>query len=263
MTFQDPYVYPGTTILRNKYDIRDQEKLSETERRVTWKGRLSLIEKPPSQDYGLAHLQAIHSRLFSEIYDWAGQLRTVNLSKEHTNFLPGAYLKNGINEVATKIRETGLVSRDLSDDEFCIAISNVLSDLNFVHPFREGNGRAQRAFLDDIASASGRILAWRNVSTIDHLNASIQSAKDGNGVAFLPLFREMLKPPKDGHATLESRIYDTTPTTTSSTFPAKPWTGLQSFYGAGVCGAWMPRTKTTCILHAGHGGHHRSKLLKH
>lgn len=88
MTFRDPYVYPGTTILRNKYDIRDQEKLSEIERRVTWKGRLSLVEKPLSQDYGLTHLQAIHSRLFSEIYDWAWQLRTVNFPKDTPIFSP-------------------------------------------------------------------------------------------------------------------------------------------------------------------------------
>lgn len=74
----DPYVYPGTTILRNKLDIRDAATLDLAERRFT---TIRARQGIPQGDFDLGHLKAIHHHLFQDVYEWAGKIRTVEISK--------------------------------------------------------------------------------------------------------------------------------------------------------------------------------------
>ena len=77
----DTYVYPGTEVLRNKADIRDQEALDSFEADATAVRMLELIDNPVQGTFDLPHLCAIHRHLFKDVYDWAGEIRTVDISR--------------------------------------------------------------------------------------------------------------------------------------------------------------------------------------
>jgi cell filamentation protein len=81
----DPYVYPGTTILRNKLGIRDAATLDALERRMVAQ---RMAEGIPTGDFDLAHLQAIHRHLFQDVYHWAGKIRTVELNNSRVPHFP-------------------------------------------------------------------------------------------------------------------------------------------------------------------------------
>ena len=74
----DPYVYPDTRVLKNKLDFRDAQALDQFERRMVAQ---RIAEGVPSGDFDLRHLQAIHHHLFQDVYDWAGQVRAVEIAK--------------------------------------------------------------------------------------------------------------------------------------------------------------------------------------
>ena len=81
---QDSYCYPGSTVLRNKLDIRDDSTLNDAEQQLSAVAAATIEFSPPP--YNLASLQKIHRTLFSDLYDWAGELRTVGISKQNTRF---------------------------------------------------------------------------------------------------------------------------------------------------------------------------------
>ena len=96
----DPYVYPGTTILRNKLGIRDAGQLEAFERHVVPQ---RMAEGLPTGDFDLAHLQAIHRHLFQDVYDWAGEVRTVELNKGGHQFMFRQYIQTGMADVHQRI----------------------------------------------------------------------------------------------------------------------------------------------------------------
>ena len=80
--------YPGTTVLINKLDIRDETTLNEAEALATFVNASKLEQHPLEGAFDFAHYKAVHHFLFSDLYDWAGQIRTVNISKKGTRFCP-------------------------------------------------------------------------------------------------------------------------------------------------------------------------------
>jgi cell filamentation protein len=96
----DPYVYPGTTILRNKPGIKDAAQLDAFERHVTTQ---RAAEGIPAGCFDLSHLQSIHRHLFQDVYDWAGQVRTVELSKGGDQFMFRHYIHTGIADIHRRI----------------------------------------------------------------------------------------------------------------------------------------------------------------
>lgn len=209
--FSDPYLYPGTQILINNFNIKDAKKLAQVERAVSWEGRQSLEIDPINLPFTLEYLQAIHQRLFGKLYPWAGKLRTVNISKGGNSFLPADRFDTAGQALKETISQSGLLDKDLPEPDFIHHISDLLADLNYIHPFREGNGRSQRAFIDMVAKVSGRKITWRNISTHDYMLASIETFHSGNGKAFIPLFPKMLLPPVEGLSILDSSFYAVTP----------------------------------------------------
>jgi len=195
----DPYVYPGTRVLKNLLGIHDAQELSNVEYDLTWMRRQQLELNPIQGDFDLQHLQAIHHHLFQDLFAWAGQLRTVVISKGSSVFYAsddfataGAYTFN-------YLREASLLSPgNMSDDVYVEGMAEFISRLNYLHPFREGNGRANRAFIDQVAALSGRTMSWRNVGKDENLRASIRSVNEGTGEAFVPMLRLVIAPPLDG-----------------------------------------------------------------
>jgi cell filamentation protein len=84
----DPYVYPGTSILRNRWGVRDAAELARREATITAARLAELAERPIPGDFDLAHLQALHRHIFGDVYDWAGEIRSVAIAKDDLFALP-------------------------------------------------------------------------------------------------------------------------------------------------------------------------------
>lgn len=167
----DPYVFPGTDVLRNMRDIRDGAELEQIEASLTYLRSLQLASQPIPGDYDLPHLQAFHRYLFGDLYEWAGELRTVVLAKTDLFCLPEHIESYGA-EIFGKLAEEHQLS-GLDQETFIDRLAHYLGDVNALHPFRDGNGRAQRAFFAQLASDAGYRLDWELVDPQRNTAASV------------------------------------------------------------------------------------------
>ena len=175
----DPYVYPGSSCLRNRLGIRDPAALARLEASQTAIILAQLERERLAGRYDLMHLRAFHRRIFGDIYTWAGELRTVPIAKERSLFaLPEhieSYLRRALSELTAE-----QFLRGLAREEFVDRITHYHGELNAVHPFREGNGRTQRAFLGQLAHDAGYHIAWERLDAERNLEASRASLKGDN-----------------------------------------------------------------------------------
>ncbi len=145
------YCYPPEySVLKNKLDIRDTAKLDYEEREIVTQ-RIS--EGSPKGDFDLSHLQAIHKHLFQDIYEWAGQIRTVEIYKGAQQFQFRQYIGTGMQDVHGRIKKAGYL-QGLNKSEFAHKAGVIIGDVNFVHPFRDGNGRTQLQYLKQFGDNS-------------------------------------------------------------------------------------------------------------
>ena len=136
--------YPGTSCLMNKFDIRDAQKLDELESSIVY-GKLALLQHAPiTCSFDFAHYKRIHQFLFCDLYDWAGQIRDVDLFKKGTAFVPASDIERCANALFGRLQ--AFRPENLSRREIIENIADFYNTLNMLHPFREGNGRTQRVF---------------------------------------------------------------------------------------------------------------------
>lgn len=167
----DPYVYPGASVLRNKFGIEDSLALYRAERLLTTRrGKRGV----PSGDFDLAHLRAIHRQLFQDVYDWAGETRTVEIAKNGHRFMFRRFIESGMADVHRRIVAATYFS-GLSRSAFADAAGEVMGDVNYVHPFRDGNGRTQLLYLKQLAARAGHDLDLRRVDAKGWIEASIRA----------------------------------------------------------------------------------------
>lgn len=188
----DRYVYPGTMVLINKFGIEDEKKLHEVERGYTLRRTRDLREKGVTGRFDRAHIQAIHKELFGAIYDWAGEFRDVTTYKGGTEFAKPEEIIGKLNALAGEIRDADYF-RGLPKKETAAALSSTMAKLNLIHPFREGNGRTQRIFMEQLAMNAGYELDLSKVSENDMRNASI-AANIGRGQLMTYLFESNMEP---------------------------------------------------------------------
>lgn len=167
---EDPYTDPVTGVLRNKLGLRTVEQLQAAEREITHTALIFLKESPVPPTYDLKHLRAIHYRIFGDIYDWAGQLRTVAIAKGSWFCLP-QYIESSAAETFRALHSENLL-HGLPRGAFTERLTYYLGEVNAIHPFREGNGRAQRAFFEQLASDAGFILDWQHLDADRNIAAS-------------------------------------------------------------------------------------------
>jgi cell filamentation protein len=168
---QDPYCYPGTFVLINRLCIRDQAALDAFEAEVT--ALRSAQEVPPgSLDY--SHFLAIHKHLFQDVYDWAGEIRTVRVAKQGSAFCYPEYIDSEMRKLFSElVRQRHF--RDRSPADFAARAAHFLAELNAIHPFREGNGRTQLSFLKLLAEQVGYPLFLIRLDPDAMLQAMIKS----------------------------------------------------------------------------------------
>ena len=154
-------------MLENKLGLTTSADLARAEERISKKKAIELFEQGmldalPAGRFST--LQAIHRYLFSEIYDFAGKIRTVNLAKGNFRFAPLMYL------------EVALVNIDHMPQASFDEIVEKYVEMNIAHPFREGNGRSMRIWLDHLFKAEiGRVVDWSRVDKEDYLLAMERS----------------------------------------------------------------------------------------
>lgn len=161
MNFVDPYLDPGTGILRNLVGATSQEQLRKIESDVASAAEIELENIPRSND--LKELQAIHKALFGKIYDWAGEIRTVDIKKGSEEFFLFQFrVSQGADFVFSELAKEHVL-RGLNREDFAKRLAYFYEQLNFVHPFREGNGRTQRVFWNRVAADAGYFIDWSQV----------------------------------------------------------------------------------------------------
>ncbi|MGE8353269.1 MAG: putative adenosine monophosphate-protein transferase Fic [Pseudomonas protegens] len=173
---QDPYCYPGSAVLRNKLGIRNDPTLSTAEQLFSALAAQSLEFSPPP--YGLDSLRTIHLTLFADLYEWAGELRTVGIFKQDTRFCQPAYIEKEADKIF-KIMAAANWFEGMERKELIIAVAETYSELNVVHPFRDGNGRAQRILFEHLIMNAGFEISWWEIEGGEWIKANI-AAYNGN-----------------------------------------------------------------------------------
>lgn len=167
--------YEGTTCLINKFGIKDEKRLSELEAQITFAKAVLLEANPIEGTFDFEHFKKIHEFLLCDIYDWAGQIRTVDISKKRTKFLSAASIETIATQCFSKVA-AGFLD-DLSFDEFATRIAEFYNDVNHIHPFREGNGRVQRIYFTQLIRHYGYDINFSDVDTDELMIATIQASQ--------------------------------------------------------------------------------------
>lgn len=168
--------YPGTSVLINKFDIRDEAKLDQVETVLVSTRSAEWAAAPQTNSFDFSHYKMIHRFLFSDLYDWAGQIRTVNISKKGTVFCATEQIETQAAKIFGRLKKMGFFS-GLSHSSFVEEIVDFYCATNQLHPFREGNGRTQRAFLSQLIQNAGYALNWSAVDSDLLIIATIQAAQ--------------------------------------------------------------------------------------
>jgi cell filamentation protein len=166
----DPYIENATGVLRNILGIRDAATLVRFEADLTFARLVWLAENPLAGTYDLVHLQEFHRVLFADIYDWAGELRTVRLARTDSFCFP-QFLESAGAVVFAAIYDDGFL-RGLDRARFVDRLAYHLGEVNALHPFREGNGRTQRAFFAQLAIQAGWKIRWTRLDRAENEVAS-------------------------------------------------------------------------------------------
>jgi cell filamentation protein len=149
--FDDPYCYKGTSVLKNRGNIRDAKRLEAFELEMS---NLRAREPLPAGDFTPSHYCKIHHHLFRDVYPWAGKYRTVRTSKGGNPFCYPEFIDKSMRVLFGKL-ETEPFKPGADQAQFVTTAANFLAELNAIHPFREGNGRSQLALLHMLGERSG------------------------------------------------------------------------------------------------------------
>lgn len=138
--------YPDTTVLVNKLDIREQELLNEAESIIVTSCSVKAEKELDFKDVDFEYYKGLHKLIFGDLYEWAGTVRTINISKKGTVFCDHNELERLGRLRFERLRARDFF-RDMEYDEFVSEVSELYHELNMLHPFREGNGRTLRLFV--------------------------------------------------------------------------------------------------------------------
>jgi len=166
----DPYTYPGTDVLKNKADLRDAEALKTYERFASADALLTL---PDDIAFTPDGYRAIHRYLFQDVYDWAGQDRSVEIAKERAPFCRPQFIAAQLEQRFEKITAELEGWSDLPDAAFASRVAEHVCELNAIHPFREGNGRTLRAWLGLVGARTGHSIDQAQLRATEWLQASV------------------------------------------------------------------------------------------
>ncbi len=166
----DPYTYPNSQVLINKFGITDDDQFIEMEKDFSELAIMEIEFSPPP--YSFRYWCALHQALFGDIYHWAGELRTIDISKGTTRFCNIKRIEPEANRLFNQLaQENYLVG--LPCDSLMVKLAEYYSDLNVIHPFREGNGRAQRLLFEHMIINCGFQISFADITPDEWIQANI------------------------------------------------------------------------------------------
>ncbi|EJT04934.1 Fic family protein [Rhizobium sp. CCGE 510] len=169
---EDPLCYPGTHVLRNRADIADQDQLDEFEQ-LMFDSRAD--EALPEGSLDFTHYRALHRHFFQDVYDWAGETRTIRTGKGDNWFCYPEYIESEANKLFSELAARKNLASAKDKDSFAREAARFLAELNAIHPFREGNGRIQLVFLTMLTRNAGYGLDEDKLRPKPFLDAMIAS----------------------------------------------------------------------------------------
>jgi cell filamentation protein len=187
----DTYCYPGTDVLRNKAEITNAQDLDAYEGELSTLRSIEILENPVAGQFDLAHLQCIHLALFQDVYDWAGKIRTVDISRGNSRFANVRFIESAANDIFNKLaRENWL--KGLDADALSKRLAHYLSEINALHPFREGNGRVQRIFISQLSQSADYQLDYSDLEQ-EQIYRAMELAFNGDESILANLILERLE----------------------------------------------------------------------
>lgn len=171
------YCYLDSNVLINELNIKDEKTLSMYEAKITAAKSLALRQKGITGNFDKAHFLSIHKYLFEDIYPFAGKLRKENIAKGEFRFAMWEYIEQELDRLLENLKKENYLE-GLQKEDLAKRLSYYLSELNVLHPFREGNGRANREFIRQLALKNCYTLNLKKVPPKEILQASIESIVD-------------------------------------------------------------------------------------
>ena len=171
------YCYKDSDVLVNKFDIHDNKKLEEIERKIVLAKLYELRQNRQIGNFDVAHFVGIHRFLFEDIYPFAGLFRNENIAKGNFSFAEWEYIEDELKKLLDQLKEENYL-QNLDRNIFIKRLSYYMAELNVLHPFREGNGRTIREFIRQLAYKNGYVLNLKNINPKEMLYACIRSVID-------------------------------------------------------------------------------------
>lgn len=165
------YCYPHSFVLKNKLDITDKDALSVAERELTSLKLAAAMIDPIKGKLDFEHLKTIHSFIFGDVYAWAGKTRSVDIAKGN-RFCLAQHIDTLADSIFTKLKNENYL---IGCDNVPVRLAYYLSEINVLHPFREGNGRTQRLFISYLANVAGYEVDYSKVTPKEMIIASAES----------------------------------------------------------------------------------------
>ena len=166
------YCYPDSNVLINKLGIKNHDELVTAEREITSLKIAMAKAEPIKGNFDFEHLKRIHKFIFEDIYTWAGETRHVNISKGN-QFCLSQNIEMYASDIFAKLKADNYLID--FDGNIAHRLAYYLSEINVLHPFREGNGRAQRLFIEYLADHAGYKVDFSDVTADEMIIASAES----------------------------------------------------------------------------------------
>lgn len=172
---RDPYCYPNSRVLKNKLKIIDFDELYNEERNLSILRERELLDSGINGRFDFEHLKAIHRYLFQDVYDWAGEVRTVDIANGNM-FCRCFAIETEAERIFAELKKEKYL-QNLKAGEMAKRLAYYLAEINALHPFREGNGRTQREFIRQLAYQNGYFLSYAGITQEEMVEASKASFK--------------------------------------------------------------------------------------
>lgn len=174
---EDPFCYPKTFILKNKAGLRNQDELDQFEQLMF----LTRSEEPlPDGILDYIHYKRIHHHFFQDVYDWAGKPREIRTGKGGNWFCYPEYIDVEMEKIFTQLTEEGHLSQISNPQQFANRAAHYITEINAIHPFREGNGRCQLTLIDILLDVSGFEMNEDLIEPEQFMEAMIASFRGAN-----------------------------------------------------------------------------------
>lgn len=168
------YCYPNSNVLVNKLNIMNNSDLLKYQNKMVLVKLYDLRQQGITGEFDINHFVSIHKYLFDEIYPFAGLFRNENIAKDNFRFAEWEFIEPELRKILNELKGENFL-KGLTKETFSERLAYYMAELNVLHPFREGNGRATREFIRQLALYNGYYFNLAKIDPKEMLNASIES----------------------------------------------------------------------------------------